>query len=194
MGLEIDRRAVITGAANGIGFEAARLLQQEGARRLLTDRDEQTLTARVDRLGGESDSISAVAAHLITPAGAEARFTTTDRKVGVVVLAAGVSDAGSDLLTDVTEGDWNSAAQIDFVSDEHMVRAFAPAMAKRGWGHTAFVTSANASRPSLAQAVGELAMIGAFSVVKVMGHIDAPRALLDDAVAPAFQAPAGSTR
>ena len=52
-----DRRAVVTGAAGGIGLETARILLEDGVTVLLTDIDEDQLQQSVQTLGGESDRL-----------------------------------------------------------------------------------------------------------------------------------------
>lgn len=180
------RCAVITGAAEGIGFATARLLQEEGARVLLTDLEEQSLKACVKRLGGESESLRSVVADLSIPAGAKAVFNATDWDIDIVVHTAGITGAKGDLLTDITEDDWNNAWQTDFMSSVRMARAFVPLMAERGWGRVVFVTSENATQPYPDEAVYNVAKAGVLSLVKAMGQTYAPRGVLVNAVAPAF--------
>ena len=45
--------ALVTGAARGLGYAAARRLGADGARVALLDRDGDGLAAAVERLGGE---------------------------------------------------------------------------------------------------------------------------------------------
>ena len=48
------RRAIVTGGSSGIGFETARQLLEEGARVLITGRDETKLNAARDDLANRS--------------------------------------------------------------------------------------------------------------------------------------------
>ena len=51
-----DKVAIITGAASGLGFAAARMLLKEGAKVVLTDVNREVLDSMPDRLNDFSQS------------------------------------------------------------------------------------------------------------------------------------------
>ncbi len=59
-----DKTAVITGGTTGIGFEAAKLFIAEGARVIVTGRNEQRLAAAVNALGSQAMGVRADASSL----------------------------------------------------------------------------------------------------------------------------------
>jgi 3alpha(or 20beta)-hydroxysteroid dehydrogenase len=56
MGRVQDKVAIITGAASGLGFAAARKLLEEGAKVILTDVNREVLDSMPERLGDFSES------------------------------------------------------------------------------------------------------------------------------------------
>ena len=56
MGRVQDKVAIITGAASGLGFAAARMLLKEGAKVVLTDVNREVLDSMPDRLNDFSQS------------------------------------------------------------------------------------------------------------------------------------------
>ena len=62
MGRMDDRVCIITGAGGSIGLASAKLLAEQGGSVLLVDNRETDLSAALDALGGESDSVAAVQA------------------------------------------------------------------------------------------------------------------------------------
>ena len=56
MGRVQDKVAIITGAASGLGFAAARMLLKEGAKVVLTDVNREVLDSMPDRLHDFSQS------------------------------------------------------------------------------------------------------------------------------------------
>ena len=56
MGRVQDKVAIITGAASGLGFAAARKLLEEGAKVILTDVNREVLDSMSERLGDFSET------------------------------------------------------------------------------------------------------------------------------------------
>src|SRR5215210_8359468 len=125
------RSAVITGASRGIGAAAARMLEQEGARVLAVSRsagidvtDPAAPQRILDALGGPAPDI--------------------------LVNNAGTSFARS--LDDLSDEDWAGQWELHVMASMRLMRAFAPAMAERGWGRIVNVSSSSGKRPSLTNA------------------------------------------
>ena len=177
------RRAVVTGAAGGIGLETARLLLDDGASVLLTDLDADELDLSVRTLGDHGDRVSQVVADLTDPDDV-LRLADTAGGVDVLVHTAGVTGAKGDPLDDVTDGDWREAW--DFMTGVRVSRAFVPGMRERGWGRVVFVTSENVAQPYSDEAVYNAAKAALLTLTKAMGQRYAPDGVLVNAVAPAF--------
>jgi NAD(P)-dependent dehydrogenase (short-subunit alcohol dehydrogenase family) len=180
-----DRRAIVTGAAGGIGLETARLLLEDGAAVLLTDLDADELATSVEMLADHGDRVSSVVADLTDPSGVQAlRDAAGD--VDILVHTAGVTGAKGDPLDDITDDDWMEAWQTDFMSGVRVARAFVPTMRERGWGRAVFVTSENVAQPYSEEAVYNAAKAAVLTLVKAMGQRYAPDGVLVNSVAPAF--------
>lgn len=180
------RRAVVTGAAGGIGLETARLLLEDGAAVLLTDLDADELDTSVRTLAEHGDRVRSVVADLTTDAGAEAVRAGAGGPVDILVHTAGVTGAKGDPLTDITDDDWMEAWQVDFLSGVRIARALVPPMRERGWGRVVFVTSENVAQPYADEAVYNAAKAALLTLTKAMGQRYAPEGVLVNAVAPAF--------
>ena len=157
------RTAVITGASRGIGAAAARMLEQEGARVLAVSRSEGidvTDPAAPERiaeaLGGAAPDI--------------------------LVNNAGTSFARS--LDDLTDEDWAGQWELHVMASMRLMRAFAPAMAERGWGRIVNVSSSAGKRPSLTNAAYSVTKAAQLSLSRVFADTWADRGVLVNAVAP----------
>lgn len=181
-----DRRAVVTGAAGGIGLEAARLLLEDGATVLLTDIDADELETTVQMVARHGDRVRSAVADLTTDEGAEAVRAAAGGPVDILVHTAGVTGAKGDPLTDITDDDWMEAWQTDFMSGVRISRALVPGMLERGWGRVVFVTSENVAQPYAEEAVYNAAKAAVLTLTKAMGQRYAPKGVLVNAVAPAF--------
>ena len=156
------RTAVVTGASRGIGAATARMLEQEGARVLVVSRSEgidvtdPDAPARiVEQLGGAPD---------------------------ILVNNAGTSFARS--LDDLTDEDWTGQWELHVMASMRLMRAFAPAMAERGWGRIVNVCSSAGKRPSLTNAAYSVTKAAQLSLSRVFADTWAERGVLVNAVAP----------
>ena len=125
------RRAVVTGAASGMGAAAARRLLDEGALVLGVDRAGEgivgthTLVADV----GDADSIAAIAG------AAESLLGGCD----ILINNAGVCPNGP--FAEMSEADWNAALGINVTAVMKLTRALLPLLTASGRGRVVNVGS-----------------------------------------------------
>ena len=157
------RTAVVTGASRGIGAAAASMLEQEGARVLAVSRSEGIDVTDPDAperivaaLGGSAPDI--------------------------LVNNAGTSYARS--LDDLTDEDWQGQWELHVMASMRLMRAFAPAMAERGWGRIVNVASSAGKRPSLTNAAYSVTKAAQLSLSRVFADTWADKGVLVNAVAP----------
>lgn len=143
----------ITGGARGIGAEVARRLHEKGARLVITDLDEASLTELRDELDGNHAQrvLTAVAdvRDLAAMQAAADKAVETFGGIDVVVANAGIASYGS--LLQVDPGAFQRVMDINIVGAFHTVRATLPAVIERR-GYILIVSSmaAFAAAPGLA--------------------------------------------
>lgn len=123
------RTVLVAGAAGGIGSETARLLHQEGARVVLTDRSAESLTAISSHLPGSL----AVAADLRSEDEVTALFATLrehDIALSHLVAAAGVIEVSSFL--EISREDWDHVMDTNLTSMLRLVQESARLMSAGG--------------------------------------------------------------
>ena len=157
------RTAVVTGASRGIGAAAARMLEQEGARVLAVSRSAGIDVTALDAAERIADALGGA-----TP--------------DILVNNAGTSFAKE--LDDLTEEDWQTQWELHVMASMRLMRAFAPAMAERGWGRIVNVTSSAAKRPSLTNAAYSVTKAAQASLSRVFADTYATRGVLVNSVAP----------
>jgi NAD(P)-dependent dehydrogenase (short-subunit alcohol dehydrogenase family) len=128
------KRAVVTGASRGIGLAVARGLVAEGADVALIARDRERLERGAAELGGPSPGPS------VLPVVCD---TGSDEAVAAMAQTVIGELGGVDILVNCA-AKVNTGPMRDEDLDEHLnvklkgylrcARAFAPAMAERGWG------------------------------------------------------------
>src|SRR4051812_7002691 len=156
------RTAVVTGASRGIGAATAEALEREGAR-----------VVRVSRGAGIDVTAPDAAERIATAAGGH---------VDILVNNAGTSFVRD--LDALSDADWNALWELHVLASMRLMRAFAPAMADRGWGRIVNVASSAGKRPSLTNAAYSVTKAAQLSLSRVFADAYAARGVLVNAVAP----------
>jgi 3-oxoacyl-[acyl-carrier protein] reductase len=157
------RTAVVTGASRGIGAAAARILEQEGAAVLPVSRTEGL--------------------DVTSPGAPEAILDRLDgRAPDILVNNAGTSFAKA--LDELADEDWDGQWALNVMASMRLMRAFAPAMAERGWGRIVNVASSSGKRPSLTNAAYSVSKAAQLSLSRVFADAYAKQGVLVNAVAP----------
>lgn len=142
-GLRRERRfgkAIITGAAGGIGRELARLAAEDGTALVLVDRPDAALAeVTAELLDAEVVTIEADFADLEALDAAVARLVAEHPDVDLLIAGAGLDRAQSMLRFD-----WRQAREdfeVNALSNLVLLSHLAPAMAERGRGHVTAIGS-----------------------------------------------------
>ncbi|MFF3766594.1 SDR family oxidoreductase [Streptomyces sp. NPDC001922] len=125
-----DRVYVVTGASRGLGLAAARELVSDGAKVVLSSRDEESVTAAAAELGPNAAAITADNADPGTPerliATARARFGRFD---GILISVGGPPPG---LGTDNTDEQWQAAFESVFLGAVRLARSAAAELPEGG--------------------------------------------------------------
>jgi NAD(P)-dependent dehydrogenase (short-subunit alcohol dehydrogenase family) len=144
-----DQVAVVTGAASGLGLAIAEVLAQQGARVLMLDMHEPTLTSEVERL---QKSGWAVQGQLVDVADSPKLHQCLDdwaqlhQRLDIAVANAGIT-AGPGYQTDtghmqaVEMQTWNRVLSVNLTSVFETIRGAARHMVNRRYGRIIAVAS-----------------------------------------------------
>ncbi|MFD7865503.1 SDR family oxidoreductase [Streptomyces sp. NPDC057682] len=138
-----DRVYIVTGATRGLGNATARALVADGARVIITGRDEKSVREAADELGPDAVGLAAdnadpeVAQRLV-----EAAQEGFGRLDGILVSVGGPPPG---FLADNTDEQWQSAFASVFLGAVRLARAAAAALGEGGV--IGFVLSASVHEP-----------------------------------------------
>jgi short-subunit dehydrogenase len=135
------RAVLLTGASSGIGPYIARRLAREGARLVLSARNEKALKA----LAKELDGARIVPADLARTGEAE-RLTEAAGEIDVLVANAGVPAAG--MLDTFSLEEIDRALDVNLRAPIVLARCLLPQMVERGEGHLVFMSSIAGKLPA----------------------------------------------
>jgi NAD(P)-dependent dehydrogenase (short-subunit alcohol dehydrogenase family) len=179
------KTALVTGGASGIGRATAKALMDEGATVILVDLKGDDVADAAQSLGKGAHALQA---DLTKPDQVRGLAETVGERFempDILVCAAGVTGAKGHPL-EMSDADWMEAWDTDFMSVVRTVRAFVPAMERRGWGRVVMVSSENAMQPYSDEAVYNVAKAGIVNFAKGLSRVVARNGVLVNTVSPAF--------
>lgn len=179
-----NKRALVTGAANGIGCTTAQFFAREGARVVVADRDVEAgrrVAEGIREAGGEGSFVETD----VTDAAAVGRMVDeAARKLGGVDVFASI--AGDSLTEDLLEIEperWADDVSLNLTSHYLGCRAVLPAMIEGGGGSIITVSSVNAL-----WAIGEFgysaAKAGLISLTKNLAVTYGPQGVRANVICP----------
>ncbi len=142
------RVALVTGASAGIGRAVATALADEGASLVVCAREPERLHAVAAELEQREVPVVAVACDVTDPGSAAMLLSAGESSFGQIDIL--VNNAGSPeakRLDTVTDEDWRTAFEGNFLSAARLAQACLPGMRSRGWGRIVNVASTSARMP-----------------------------------------------
>ncbi len=180
------RHAVVTGAAQGIGFATATRLLDSGAAVAIWDKDAALMGEAGQSLGNKGEVLE-VATDVADPASVEAASrATVDRfgKIDILVNNAGIAGPNHPLWEYPIPA-WNQVIEIDLNGVFHCCRAVVPVMRAAGYGRIVNIASVAAKEGNPNAAAYAAAKAGVVGLTKALGKELATDGVLVNCVTPA---------
>lgn len=137
-----DKRVLITGAARGIGWALAERFAEEGARVVLTDRDEEALAAAARALGVPHTAHPLDVTDIDAARALRERLLAEQQPLDVLVNNAGVVAGGAFLEVPLVEH--RRTFEINTLAPVALTHLFLPDLIARPSAHVVNVVSASA--------------------------------------------------
>jgi NAD(P)-dependent dehydrogenase (short-subunit alcohol dehydrogenase family) len=183
LGLE-GRTALVTGADSGIGWNTARLLIEEGARVIVSDRDQGELDAAAAKLPGEVLAVAADVTSASELAALRERVHAEAGEVDILVQSSGITGAQG-LFHEIDEQGWRDTIEVDLMGPVLLTQTFLADL-RRGWGRLVYLVSEDAVQPYDDELPYCAAKAGVLSLAKGLSRSYASEGLLVNCVSPAF--------
>ena len=169
------RRAIVTGAASGIGEAVARELARRGARVVVADLDADAAERVAGELGGEAWAVDL--SDLDALAGAALR-------ADILVNNAGIQTVSP--IEDFDPARFRMMIDLMLTAPFLLARAVLPGMYASGWGRVVNVSSVHGLRASAFKAAYVTAKHGLEGLSKVIALEGAPHGVTSNCVNPGY--------
>ena len=182
------KKALITGADSGIGWETARILLAEGATVVISDKDQDSLDEAAAKLDAAEGTLFAFAADVTSVESIAALERDVQKAVGdidILVQSAGITGAQG-LFHEIDDEGWTNTIEVDLMGPVRLVKRFLPSLRKGGWGRIVFLASEDAVQPYDDELPYCAAKAGILALSKGLSRSYAKEGLLVNAVSPAF--------
>ncbi len=169
----VNKVAVVTGAATGIGAATALAFAAEGAQVLLADVNEAALQARLREIEAAGGTGSALVADVSLPSAAEklaAAATAAFGGIDYLVASAGIQTYGT--VVDTDEDTWDRTLNVNAKGVYLAAKYCIPQMAKRGGGGIVNVASVQGlnSQPNVAAYAASKGAVIALTRTMALDH------------------------
>jgi 3-oxoacyl-[acyl-carrier protein] reductase len=182
-----NKVAIITGAANGLGLEAARIFIKEGAKVALVDFDEKTGTQRVEELrdaGGDAEFFKVNVADRSSVDAMVNGVIERFGKIDILINNAGITRDG--FLTKLSAEDFQKVIDVNLTGVFHCTQAVVPHMIAQGKGKIISTSSVSGVYGNLGQTNYAAAKAAVVGMTKTWAKELARKGINVNAVAPGF--------
>ena len=139
------KRALVCASSQGLGYQSAVALAQEGVEVTLNGRDEGRLEAAQDMFQAEVGRPAAAIVADVATAQGRAALIQACPQVDILINNAGGPPPGS--YADWDEGDWTKALEANMLAPIMLAKAYLPTMQENRWGRIINITSAAVRAP-----------------------------------------------
>jgi 3-oxoacyl-[acyl-carrier protein] reductase len=185
------RTAIVTGAAQGIGYATAERLAGEGAAVMMIDVNEKALLAAAERLKGTASVVDVTSAQQV-----EGMVAATLKKFGAIDIlvnnAGGSGATTAAAIESVTDEIWDRVVALNLKSTFLCCRAVAPHMKARRYGRIVNLSSGIAKGSGRATGTAGAvlpyasAKAGVLGLTFTLAKLLAPDGITVNAVVPGF--------
>jgi 2-hydroxycyclohexanecarboxyl-CoA dehydrogenase len=183
----VEKTALVTGAAAGIGAACARRLARDGAAVGVLDLDAARCTGvvrEIEAAGGRAIALGADISNRAQVAAAVAELRQALGPVSILVNNAGIPGFGAFL--EITDEDWNRQIAVNLTGTFLVTQAVLPDMIAAGWGRIINISSMAAQSGPARLAHYAAAKGGVISLTKSLASEFGPNGITVNVIPPRF--------
>jgi len=181
----MDRVAVITGAASGMGLAIARHLAARGGRIALLDLQGEAALRAADDLRGSGATALGVEADVTDRVAIDAaldKVRTELGPIGIMVTSAGLD--AFERFTEISSASWERVLAVNLTGTFHCLQAAVPDMLAAGWGRMVTISSSSAQSGAARMAHYVAAKAGVLGLTRALALELARHGIAVNAITP----------
>lgn len=183
----MNRVAVVTGGASGMGLASAGRLASLGHRVALFDLDGDAATRAAADLRQAGAAAIAMSVDVTDRAAIDDAMAGVRRELGpieILVTSAGFDEFRS--FTDITPEAWNRMIDVNLTGTFHCIQAAIPDMVAAGWGRVVTISSSSAQSGAARMAHYVASKGGVVGLTKALAVEFAPHGITVNTIPPGF--------
>lgn len=182
-----DKVAIITGAANGIGYQAAQTFAREGAKVVIADYDEAKGVESEKELLNKGLEVKFVQVNVADRHSVDAMVSTVTEAFGAIDIL--VNNAGitrDAMLTKMTTEQFQQVIDVNLTGVFHCTQAVLPSMLEQGKGKIVSTSSVTGTYGNVGQTNYAAAKAGIIGMTKTWAKELGRKGINVNAVVPGF--------
>ena len=182
------KKALVSGADSGIGWETARMLLAEGVTVVITDLEQDSLeeaAAKLDAKEGTLFAFSADVTSIPSISSLKDQVIAAVGEIDILVQCSGITGAQG-FFHEIDDEGWTKTIEVDLMGPVRLISAFLPSLRKGGWGRIVLTASEDGVQPYDDEIPYCSAKAGVLALMKGLSRTYAPEGVLVNAVSPAF--------
>ncbi|KWU59532.1 3-oxoacyl-ACP reductase FabG [Priestia megaterium] len=182
-----DKVAIITGAANGLGFEASRIFAHEGAKVAMVDYDAKTGEERAAQLKEEGGDVAFFQVNVADRDSVDAMVEEVVKrysKIDILINNAGITRDG--MLTKLSVENFQAVINVNLTGVFHCTQAVVPHMIAQGKGKIISTSSVSGVYGNVGQTNYAATKAGVVGMTKTWAKELGRKGINVNAVAPGF--------
>ncbi|WP_291727400.1 SDR family oxidoreductase [Leisingera sp. F5] len=177
------QRALVTGSTDGLGFAAARLLSEAGAKVWVNGRSKERVAEALNRMPGKA---RALVLDVADEGSAAAGFESIADEGGLDILVNNVGQRDRRGLAEFTRSDLQALWDVDLVAPFRLAQLAAAQMTPKGYGRIINISSIAGLIAQSGDAAYTTAKAGINGMTKALAAELGPHGITVNAIAPGF--------
>jgi NAD(P)-dependent dehydrogenase (short-subunit alcohol dehydrogenase family) len=185
--VKVDKVAVVTGGASGIGLAIAQRLAADGAKVAVFDLNGEAAEAAAAKIEADGGAAMAVVVDVADRAAVERGFQTVKDAWGpVTILVNNAGKEGFERFLDISLEAWESVVTVNLTGTFHCCQVALPDMVEAGWGRIVNISSSSThgGQPYMSHYVA--AKSGVIGLTKSLALEFGPAGITVNTVPPGF--------